>query len=335
MSVEHIEIDAFVKMLGDDTGGMSRPVQVIGSNGKQYILKNQNVFDPRSNSWVVWDSMFLQELLVHRIAKHLGANVPDCAIANVEDIFLAQAPSLRFNNRYAPGYHFSSNQIDGVENNMLSSFQALMQMGKPYIRRSWKAFFNGIDNPQDVPLIIALDLLTANFDRFGNTGNLIIASNANGERLLYCIDHGHCFGGAIWDVNKQQFMLSVNSDPDYVNNYARRLLMNNGGAAMSGLGEIFRSLDQYIDVSNCDHHSFSEVVPKIELINESLIDFWFSEMPDEWFVNKNMQIAYYKNYILSQKALIRVLLNIMAQNKAFDSYLGGILEWNVKLTGTP
>lgn len=333
--IEHIEIDAFVKMLGDNTGGMSRPVRVIGSNGKEYLLKNQNVFNIQTGNWEYWDSMFLQEVLVYRIAKHLGITVPDCAIANVEQVFLDQAPSLRFNHRYAPGFHFASNLIDGVENNLRDGYQTLVNLNKPYIKRSWAAFFNNIANKSDVSRIIVLDLLTANFDRFGNLGNLIIATN-NSERQIYCIDHGHCFWGPAWsNIGKRQLMTHVPPDQRFSYlGFWTKTLVESSGAPMSGLGEVFRALDQFIDVSDNNQHCFYDVVLYAEQITTDLIDTWFQDIPDEWYVDKLTQIAHYKHFLMQQKQLLRVLINIMAKHGAFQSFLGGELEWNVRLTGT-
>ncbi|ASA19808.1 hypothetical protein [Paenibacillus donghaensis] len=331
--LEHIEVDAFVKVLGDNTGGMSRPVQVIGSNGKEYVLKNQNVYDPSRRTWVEWDSMFIQEVLVHRIAKHFGITVPDCAIANVDSIFLTHAPALRFTHNYVPGFHFASNLVDGVENNLRDGYETLLALRKPYIKRPWSSFFNNISNKSDVSKIVILDLLTANFDRFGNFGNLIIATN-NGERLMYCIDHGHCFWGPAWsNLQKRQCMLSV-SQGGYIDFWTKALTQSSGGAFMSGLGEIFRALDQYIDVANNEDHCFYDIVLEAEKITPALIDSWFSGIPDEWYKDKLSQIDHYKHFIMNQKQLLRELLNIMADKGAFQTHLGGELKWNVKPTGT-
>jgi hypothetical protein len=334
--IEQIEIDTFVKILGENTGGMSRPVRVIGSNGKEYLLKNQNVYNNQTQNWEHWDSMFLQEVLVYRIAKHLGITVPDIAIANVEQVFLHQAPTLVFTHRYAPGFHFASNMIEGVENNLREGFQTLISLNKPYIKRSWTAFFNNIANKSDIARIIVLDLLTANFDRFGNVGNLIIASN-NGERLVYCIDHGHCFWGPTWaNLTKRQVMSGVSHDPGYLGYWTKTLMDSNGygSTPMAGLGELFRAVDQFIDVSDNNNHCFYDIVLHAEQITSDLIDTWFIDIPDEWYVDKINQIAHYKHFLLQQKQLLRVLLNIMAKRGAFQSFLGGELEWNVRLTGT-
>jgi hypothetical protein len=333
--IERIEVDTFIKELGDNTGGMSRPVQVIGSNGKDYILKNQNVYNENTKTWEYWDCMFVQEILVYRIAKYFGISVPDCAIANVEDQFLLQAPSLRFSHRFVPGFHFASNLITGVENNLLDGYKNLIQLGKPHLKRTWNLFFNGITNKEDIPRIIILDLLTANFDRFGNTGNLIIASN-EGKRKLFCIDHGHCFWGSSWNtMYKKDMMHKVSPAEIYMGEWVNSLFRTTGFASpMSGLGDVFRSLDQHIDISNPNDHCFNDIVLLVEKITVQMVDNWLIDIPDEWYIDKVNQISLYKHFLMEQKKLIRNMIVFMAKSGAFQSYLGGDLSWNARLTGT-
>lgn len=337
MLIERIEIDAFLRHLGSNTGGMSKPVHVIGSNGKEYLLKNQNVYDPNKMSWENWNCMFLQEVLVHKIAKYLDIATPDCAIAHIDDIFISQDPSLRFTHRFVPGYNFASKVIEGVENNLRDNYQQLVQMGKPYAIKTWNAFFNNISNKDDIPKIIVMDLLTGNYDRFGNYGNLLIATTDK-ERVLYCIDHGHCFFGASWEnVHKRQMMHTVSFDTQYMNEWFRLLQVAAGfnGKSFAGMGEVFRALDQFIDVSNPANHCFNDAVLKAERITPQLIDHWMDDIPDDWFVDKGPQIATYKHFIMTKKDMLRTLLNIIAERRAFHSYVGGVLTWNEKLTGTP
>jgi hypothetical protein len=332
---DKIFVDTFVKELGDDKGGMSRPIHIIGSNQLDYILKTQHVYDPIQKDWVNWDSMFLHEVLVYNIANYLGVPIPDCAIVNVEKIFLDHAPSLVFAHRYTPGNHFASHIIPGVENNLKQGYIDLIKLKKPYIKTSWRHFVNGITNKDDIPKIVVLDLLTANFDRFGNDGNLLIASQ-NGDRKMYAIDHGHCFYGPIWsNITKRENMRKAGNNSEYISTWVGALMANTGHIVpMGGLGVMFQAIGQYIDVSDPNNHCFKDIVSKVEAINEKKIDTWFVDIPDEWFVDKKAQIATYKHFLLNQKELLRKFIKIMADNGAFDSYLGGDLKWNEKPTGT-
>jgi hypothetical protein len=332
--LRNIEIDAFLKELGDDQGGMSKPILVIGNDGETYLLKNQNVYDPRFSKWVFWDCMFLQEALVYEIAKFLDLKIPEGVIMNVEQDFLNHAPALTFKHRYTPGLHFASKFIEGSENNLKTGYENLLKMGKPYVKTSWNHFYKKIDNINDIPKIIALDLLTGNFDRFGNNGNLLIVKN-QGTREVYVIDHGHCFFKAHWDIPKQRGLLNAGNTPQYIEEIMQAYLQLSGGKPMSGLGETFKALEQHINVENPDDHSFLDVVLKIESITPKIIDQWFSSIPNNWFVDKATQLHVYKNYIMAQKDLIGTFINEMAKRGAFTStHTGGVLNWKKKKTGT-
>lgn len=330
----YLEVEAFLKELGDDKTGMSNPVLVIADDGETYILKNQNVYNNQVQQWVEWDSMFLQESLVFNIAKYLDLKVPECAIINIDEEFITQAPALQFSHRYTPGYHFASKLVQGVENNLLQGYNTLLQLGKPYVRTSWNNFFKKVKNVDDIPKIIAMDLLTANFDRFGNIGNLLIASTP--DREIYPIDHGHCFFGPIWDLDKRRRIMQINANPKtpYLISILQLYVQSNGGQPMSGLGPIFRALDQHLDLSNPDVHSFQDAVLKVESITEDIVDSWFIGIPDVWFVDKANQINTYKMFVLQQKELVGKLINDMANLGAFSSHTGGVLQWKRQRTGT-
>lgn len=331
--MRRIEVDAFLKQLGDDKPGMSKPVLVIGSDGETYILKTQNVFIEQTQKWEVWNSMFVQESLVYNIANFLDISIPESVIANVDVDFLQNAPSLVFKHRFSEGPHFASRLIDRVEDNLLHGYQQLILMKKPHIKRSWTSFFGKVSNPQDVPKIIAMDLLTANFDRFSNDGNLLIAS-PNGKRTIYVIDHGHCFFNPTWDINKRGTLMQAPSHPSYVNDIISEYFKQNGGSPFVGMGIIFRALDQHINVSDPNNHSFMDVVCKIESITPNIISGWFKDIPDEWYEDKASQIAAYSQFIMKQKDLIRILINNLFKLNAFQETTGGVLNWKDKKTGT-
>jgi len=324
-----IDVDVFLKELGDAHGGQSRPVLVLGSDFETYVLKTQ--YTQKGH----WDVMFLQELLALHIAEFLGIPTPQCAIANVSDSFLNKAPSLRFTHRFTQGIHFASRWLDQAENNLMQGFQQLLLTGKPYIKRTWTSFFSGISNPEDATKLIVLDILTGNFDRFGNHGNLLIASR-DGKRTIYAIDHGHSFYGPRWEQTKIQFLSSPSTSDQYTQWYASELQRNRGmGAQFTGLGTIFRALDQFISIPSSSSNPFLPIVQKIGKINEATIDIWFSTVPDDWFIDKPTQIARYKHFLLHQRDCVPLILDFLAANGAFDNHLGGVLEWNVSPTGTP
>ncbi|PHE61840.1 hypothetical protein COF68_15535 [Bacillus toyonensis] len=332
--LKHVEVETFHKYLGDNQGGMSQPIQVTASDGEVYFLKNQNVYDPRISQWVDWNSMFLQEVLVHNIAKHLGILTPDCTAISVDQDFITHAPSLQFQHRITPGMYFGSKLINGVENNLKEGYRLLQQMKKPYIKVSWKNFFNKIENYQDVAKIVALDLLTANFDRFSNDGNLIIARQ-NSVRNVYVIDHGHTFFTPTWELQKQSLMHRASvQDQQYIQFIIQSYFDNNGGKPFGGLGTIFNAMEQHIDLTNPELHSFQQVVFEIEQINETHINSWFVGIPETWFVDKQNQILLYKKFLMQQKHIVYKLIDELFKLGAFQNITGGELSWKERKTGT-
>ena len=93
------------------------------------------------------------------------------------------------------------------------------------------------------------------------------------------------------------------------------------------MGEVFRAIELNIDLNDISNHSFQEVVARIESITEDRVDRWLNNIPKEWFTAKQNQIPVYKNFILSQKSLVRNLLQCLANRYAFSNYRGGVLEW--------
>lgn len=306
--INRIEVDTFYRPMGL---GMSVPILVMGDDFENYILKNEN--RDRLN----FNCMFLNELLAYQIGLYLGVPMPEAAIANVSKLFVLKEPGVRFSYKVEPGLYFASKELEGIENNLLDNIQELLQMGKKYANRTWSVFFNKIDNKEYIANIIAFDILISNFDRYSNEGNVLIS--AVNKRCIFAIDHGHAFGGPTWDVGKLQRMKSCFDEQNYI----RAFVFN----AKQCSGRIFRALCQHIDLTELDKNPFATVVDKIESISEELIHTWLNNIPVEWFIDKKLQSQIYVNYILTQKRLVRDIIQSMAENELFDNYLGGKLEW--------
>lgn len=327
--IKRIQVSTFLKQLGE---GISEPLVILGDDNERYILKNQKImFD---GNLVELDCMFLNEILSSRIAMHLKVPVPDFAIAELDKRILENGPSLRFVHRFTEGIHFASKEIANTEHNLEENYSLLMQMGKPYIVRTWNKFYDDIVNGADVAKIIAFDLLIANFDRYNNTGNLLIANTEEGRKII-SIDHGHAFFGSVWTTGRMSDMRAVGLNRDYFNTYVNKYLMYSPNEGfMGGLGEVFRAIESKVELSECINHSFKSIVHEIESISETDVDEWFKDIPDSWFKDKNNQIGFYKHFILKQKDIVRHLIQIMAERRAFTNYRGGDLQWIEKHVGT-
>ncbi|AQZ45541.1 HipA family kinase [Paenibacillus larvae] len=326
---KRIRVSTFLKKLGE---GISEPLIVLGDDNERYILKNQKV--ESKEGFVEFNCMFLNEILSSRIANYLDVPVPKFAIAELDKRILENGPALRFFHRFTEGTHYASKEIANTESNLRENFKMLKDMGKPYISRTWNRFYESIVNKEDIAKIIAFDLLIANFDRYNNTGNLLVAKTENG-RKLFSIDHGHAFFGPVWNTDKIGSLKSAGISKEYLDLFINSFLMiypNKG--YMGGLGEVFRAIENNIDLENCLNHSFQLVVHKIESIQESIVNDWFNDIPDIWFVDKISQSGFYKHFLLNQKSLVRWLIQAMADRGAFSNYRGGNLQWIEKIAGT-
>lgn len=326
--INRINVNAVLDALGE---GISRPSIILGDDFERYILKTQKVFVDQQ--LVNYDSMFLNELLAYQIACYLEVPVPEAAIAYLDGRLIEKDPSITFAHRFYEGNLYASMELKDTENNMVENYLEMQKMKKPYISRTWNAFFSNVENISDISRIIAFDLLIANFDRYGNTGNLLVSSQSS-TRKLYAIDHGHAFFGPVWGISKMNVMKNVSNTYQYVDGYINIAFGENAKMGLlDGLGPVFNSLENKIDLTDVMSHSFTDVVNLIEEISEPLLDSWFSEIPDEWYVKgqKTQQIAYHKNFILKQKDLIRFIIQRMAERNAFSNYLGGELQWKKEM----
>lgn len=323
--IREIRVDTFLEELGQ---GISNPILILGSDYNQYILKNQRA-DGNGNKYN-FNCMFVNELLAYQIGRHLEVPMPEAVIAYLDDKIIEADPTIRFAYRFSEGNYFASKELENVENNLLDNLDDLKNMGKPYIRRSWNNFFDNIINQNDIANILAFDLLIANFDRYGNQGNILI-DNSDEGRKIFAIDHGHAFHGPEWNQHKMDMLKGVECSGRYVNWCINGILNNNvKNGYINGLGIIFKELETYINLNDENNHSFQDIVMKIEMITEDNLDDWLSAIPEEWFINKPVQIGQYKDFILTQKTIVRGFIQLLAERGAFSNFRGGVLEWKVE-----
>lgn len=322
--IKKIQVEGFLRYLGE---GISKPSVILGDDHQRYILKTQKVI--KNGKSVLYDCVFLNELLSYQIAKYLNIPIPEAAIAYVDKVLIQNDPSIVFVHRFSEGLHFASLELPR-EDNLINNFIELIRMKKPYIVRSWNAYFDNIINTNDIAKIISFDLLISNFDRYSNTGNLIVANSDKG-RKLFTIDHGHAFWGPVWNTDKITQLKTPENSIQYVDWYVNYILnLNACQGFVNGLGEVFRAIELKLDLSNVADHPFQDVIENIELISEETIDNWMSEIPIEWYVDKDIQIGYYKYYILKQKSIIRYIIQRLAERKAFTNFRGGELKWKTE-----
>ncbi|WJP98448.1 HipA family kinase [Macrococcus bovicus] len=316
--MKKIFVESFIAPLGT---GITVPSLILGDDNQQYILKKQR------ESEMIFDSMFVNEVVAHNMAKYLEIPIPECAIAEIEKELVDMDRDIIFVHQFREGQYFASQKVEDIENNILDDHMDLLKMGKPYLRRTWNDFFKGITNKKDIAKIIVFDMLIANFDRFGNSGNFLI-SDTGTERTLYVIDHGHAFFGANWNMTKMNYLRGYNSD-DFIVDFIK-IYLNPSQATLgqkANLGEVFKAMEQHVDLTDVDNHDFMEIVEKVENLDRQLIRDFFNDIPDEWFQDKNTQINYFVDFLMIHKENIKIILQYFADHGYFTNYRGGALVW--------
>lgn len=343
--MERLLVDTFIKSQSPQLG-QSRPLLVQASNGEKYFLKNNMVRFPDGN-WQDENCAFFNEVISSKLADYLGIATPKIAILEIEEDMMHANSDLLFQRRIGPGNYFGTKLIDSVEDNLLDNYSELRRLGKPHIRRAWNQYFKNIDNSESIASIIVLDLLVGNFDRFDNTGNLII-SNTDESRKIFAIDHGHCFKGPFYDLNKENFLQSNKfNNQDEINKYIDSIIWtiisvaqyNQNGKIHNRpfnlAGEIFKSIEQYVDLSDLNNHSFMDPIAKLESLDSIKLSEMLSVIPDEWTLGLQKQKTLYIEYILRQIQIMQLIIQRLVNFNAFSNYRGGVLNWKTEnLTGT-
>ncbi|KAF2424063.1 HipA family kinase [Bacillus subtilis] len=325
--VKEIQVNSFLRYLGQ---GISKPALVLADDFQKYILKTQKVVVGGKRE--DYNCMFLNEIVSYKIAQYLGVPIPDAAIAFVDPRLIEDDREILFVHKFEEGHFFASQELENTEENLVENYQQMFQMGRPYIKRSWNAFFDNIKNPEDIAKIVAFDLLIANRDRFRNEGNLLIANTEEG-RKVFAIDHGHAFFGPTWTSSKIQNMRLAPTG-QYVDSFTNYLVDTNEGK-IDGLGMIFNAIQSKIDLTDVKNHSFMNIIAEIEHINERTVDSFFEGIPHEWFIEYDMQTTIYKDFLLKQKGLIRYIIQNLMNINAFSNTVGGVLHWiDEKRAGT-
>ncbi|MER2039680.1 MAG: hypothetical protein ABS944_16155 [Solibacillus sp.] len=341
-TVPLISLAAFLGYLSEDTPAVSKPVRVLGNDANEYLLKTQMAYDESSMSYINLNNSFINEFIAYCIGVHIGLPQPSIAITNVQKDFLDDNPTLVFNNRFKVGPHFSSQYIEDSERNLMQDYALLIEAGKKHLRKPWPKFFGSLLNSEDVPLIIAFDFFIANKDRFAHPDNYLLIGNDSNSHTILAIDHGHAFGSPFWDIEKQTYLHNAMnySMEEYCKWFVNQFVLYNQRQLrgnifnLNGFGDIFKALDQHIDLTDINNHSFIEPMERINSITPNHIENWLNQIPKEWYVDEVNQRVFYRNFIMHQIQALPHIIQYVAFTRGFENYTGGILKWKGQNTGT-
>ena len=331
--IPKIETETFLEPLNI---GSSKPIKVICSDEKTYILKKEK---GRLNGQIrTFNCSFVNESLGYYLAEFLDIPVPKIAAINLDPIIYAQYPDALFKSGFTPGLYFGCEEIKPLYNNILDNYEELMLNNKPYIKRSWNSIFKNAINKDDIAKIFSFDFLVNNTDRYNNIGNILIQGNIKYNKL-FAIDHGHAFFGPIWNNNLQNIILTSENCITYINTFITSLIYQNqninGQINLNGMGEVFNTLQMQLNIEDLTNHPFKEIIFKIENITEDNLEYCLNNIPNEWYINKELQINHYKHLILNRKNFVRYFIQELYNRNAFtNSVGGGTLSWKENQYGT-
>ncbi|WP_145464247.1 HipA family kinase [Staphylococcus hominis] len=318
--MEHIEVESFLNPIAK---GISRPSLVLCDDGNNYILKKEGE-DNDGNSF---DSTLINEVISYKIALYLGIPICDSAIAHINKDLIEFEPNIFFVNKFKEGDYFASLEQKPLVTNLLENAAELIEMGKPYISRTWNDFFKHVANKEDFAKIIAFDFLIVNFDRFNHLDNFLVRKE-NDKNKFIAIDHGLAFFGGIWTTEKMKMLAGYNSKDEYWRDiFATFEYIFGNFQKTTNLGFLFKSIETYINITDLENNDFTDIIFKIESLSRQTILEMFKDIPNEWFVDKNVQISYYTEFLLNHKNNIRHIIQLLADQNYFTNFKGGKLKW--------
>lgn len=320
-----LRIDTYLPSASNQRG-ISRPAKVIASDGKKYFIKGNISVDSQSGKEYNMDAALAQEDIAYKLADYLSVPTPKNAYVQITENDLTDFPKLRFHHHFKSGLYLLSEYIESAALNDRFSFlmngaQVMKALTKPF-----NDFMSKIVNKDDIPKIIYLDLLTANCDRYGNSGNLIFKELNDGSIML-AIDFGYCFFGPYWSAH-EYFENCAKSDllkKDYSDSSNLQILIN--GMKLSN-SILFNALGRLITFD--DGNPFIKVNHDMQLLPKTGLSALIQEVPSEWFVQGSYQKGEYLNFIERQSRAMPKILDGLANNNLFKNFEGGPLKWETE-----
>lgn len=322
--------------------GQSKPIFISATNGKDYYLKKQ-ISIKDNNRTISENCVFLQELLSYQLADFLGISVPNCAIVSIDSDYLNYNRDLQFIASLTPGMYFATEVIPNVYNNVLETRLQSKLLGQPRMKEPLCKVYEKVQNNTIFANVIALNILILNFDHFGNEGNFLI-TKSNNTFSGVAIDFGHSFCGPAWLSDKIKILsipknISNESELTCYLNDLSDIFLNTKGLPFSKLGPVFDAMEKqikFLDSKENFINPFNDIVTKIENLNRVDITRMLDFIPNEWYVNMNVQKNIYLEFIMYQKEFVRYLIDLFYKYGAFSNSIGGDLKWrnNNTLFGT-
>ena len=327
------EVDTHI----NPSNGQSKPIGVIASDNKEYLLKTQTVRIPKKGI-VEEDASFVQEVIAYELSKELDIPVPNYAILEVEKEFLEDNRNYTFqHNIISPGLYFGSEYFSNNQNKIIENYEFEEILGVRHAGKKITSLFN-VSNKEAYTDIIALDCLLLNGDRFTNIGNLIIATLEKNIRKVYAIDFGHCFLSPFWNDEKKNLLEKLIMFPEKSDQFMKDFIktiffigqnyyktIGKTPNKHEIFGNVFSKMENYIYFDN--KNPFSDIIQKIENISTAKIEKILYHVPDEWLIEGDYERKKYISFLSLNKFNVRKAIELMYKLNAFRHSIGDELKW--------
>lgn len=232
----------------------------------KYILEREAEFDDLAYEWVG-----------HYLAKHFGISTPQIAAIEVQAGSYDPQRLSRNAKHFQPGA-IAFGSISIGENTSLSTafIDSVRKM----------AYWNRIENREEMVRLSLFDLLIDNQDRFEDNYNILLSPTTKGSSKCWAIDHVAAFGGATQRGKIKP--LPINESAKYVVSQHFRI--------------ICKHLKPTLFVTELEE--FMYLCDSLEMpVNQA-----FESMPTSWLVSKDLQVRMLE--MLTNKARLEQLKGI-------------------------
>lgn len=245
--------------------GSTRPLLVICSDSKRYILKGIN--DYTSTGKVLFN-----EVVGNRFANLINLETPRMAIGELSQTVIANSPIPNLKDcNFRGGKCFLSEYKEGTS---LPIFPPTLKY---------------ISNIEIVPKLILFDAILMNSDRDSNSGNWFRLKH---ENKLIAIDHSNIFRLAqIWDETSLKH--DMQHPPLIIDE------IKNGQDYHLLLHEYQKRRQQKNQHANLHNHPFSAVERSIKKLSSRDLEQCFVGIPPEWGVTAE-EIGIAKDFLCFQ-----------------------------------
>ncbi|MCT6839070.1 MAG: hypothetical protein M3036_15610 [Bifidobacteriales bacterium] len=298
--------------------GHSKPLLITAENGKKFLIKRRFLeAKTRTGTKIIdEDAASLQEYISYRLANLLEVPVPKFAIIKLDHNFCQNNYEQLNRDILGEGEYFGSAFLENAKTGPKTEKQLKNPENIEILQKAWQSFLKDYD-PKVLAEIIVFSLFVANADCFDNLTNILFTKNK-----VYAIDFAHSFGGpelpckeissTVSKITKENFLNLFLNKQDYFIERIEKIDL--WGEKPNSLGKMF---DILVNMPSFKKNPFTEIVSKIEALDDEKILEIFDEIPDSWFKSRviKKQKLIYIDFLKKNRLNVKAILEKMETSK--------------------